>query len=109
MQPCNKPYGLLSVFSFILSGASWLVYLLVTTAGYLATNGANNLSNAYDIDLTEAQKIFDLYLKYQEEQYSTFFDWTVGSYNNVVGGLAILFAVMGVVLAIACFCKNKKD
>lgn len=107
MQPQNRPYGLLSVFAFILAGVGYLVHQLVTTAGYLTLNGANNISNIYDFDRAAGQQFMDLYLKHQTEQHFTFYEWTIGSFNNVPGLLGIIFAVAGVILGILFIIKRK--
>lgn len=108
MQSQNKLCGLSSIFAFILSGVGYLVHVLTNTAGYLTLNGANNLSNIYGLDKAKAQEVFNLYLKYQTEHYKTFFDWTIGPFNNTAGFLAIFFAIIGFVLAIMFFTSKKK-
>lgn len=107
MQP-QKPYGLLSIFAFVLAGVGYLVHILTNTAGYLTLHGANNISNVYGFDKAKAQEVFDLYFKYQTEHYKAFFDWTIGPFNNTAGLLAILFAVAGIILAIMFFTNRKK-
>lgn len=107
MQP-QKPYGLLAIFSFILAGVGYVVHILTKTAGYLTLHGANNISNVYSFDKAKAQEVFDLYFKYQTEHYKTFFDWTIGPFNNTAGLLGILFAVAGIVLAVMYVTNKKK-
>lgn len=102
----QKPYGLLSIFAFVLAGIGYLVHILTNTAGYLTLNGANNISNVYGFDKAKAQEVFNLYFKYQTEYYKTFFDWTIGQFNNAAGFLAILFAIAGIILAIIFFTKK---
>lgn len=104
----QKNYGLLSITAFLLAGAGYLVHILANTAGYLTLNGANNIANIYGVDKTQAEEVFDLYFKYQAEHYKTFFDWTIGPFNNTAGLLAILFALAGLVLAIMYFSQRNK-
>lgn len=101
-------YGILSIFSFVLAGMGYLVHILANTAGYLTLHGANNISNIYGFDKAKAQEVFDLFFKYQTEHYKTYFDLTIGPFNNTAGLLAILFAVAGIVFVVMFFTNRKK-
>lgn len=104
----QKPFGLLSIIAFILAGVGYVFHIFANTAGYLTLHGANNIANAYGFDRATAQEVFNLYLQYQMEYNKTFFDWTIGPFNNTAGLLAIVFAVVGIVFAVQYFVNRKK-
>lgn len=103
----KPPHSLFALFSFLLSAISFLVQKALTTAGYLTLNAANNLANTYTVDLEQAQEMFRLYKDYQFTYHHTYYEWTIGTWNNVPAYASVLFLVSGIVFT-ALYLQQKK-
>lgn len=74
----------------------WIIHSIVTTAGHISLHASNELSNQFDIDSKISTPITDAIIKLQQEQYSWFYDLTIGIHNNTAGYLAIVLGIIGI-------------
>ena len=99
-------YGIQAIYLFVISGLCYFIYRLSSIAGYLTINGANNISNVYGTDRESTEQVFDLFFQYQTEFFNTYFQFTIGHFNNLFGALGILFFVLALVFTIKQFYKK---